>query len=403
VKPILFLATLRDSWKSIVIFSAILFGWAIMMMLIYPTMGDMLSDPMTEGDGISLTQTGLDDMGLKTYNMTWDLTPGAGEHVAIGTANPLIYDMFAGFMDDEDLTGVTITQEMFEEAITNQSAMDLYGISVLYIGRLNYVEFSVANNESFFFVVYLAGGGNYTPVDVSPMVSDVDFSTTAMWDEWLNSPFVEGFIGRTDIDFTSPEGFMAVEFFSMWPMFFLIFIGIKSGGVVAPHVEDKSMDILLATGYSRNRFLSEKVAILAVNVVAVNVAAFLGVMAGTLIVGETMDYAALATTFAGCIPVGVAFIGIGMLLSMLLDEAMKVTWIMMGLVVGMYIIDIITNVVDETWTDILGHFSLFYYYDAVTLMVDMTIPLQNLIIPLVVGLVGIVAAFVLFKKKEIHA
>jgi len=403
MKPVLFLATLRDSWKSIVIFSAILFGWAIMMMLIFPTMGDMLSEPITEADGIKLTETGIDELGVVTFNLTWELSPGAGEHVAIGTTNPLIYDMFVGIISDGELGGVTITQEMFQDIVTNQSAMNIYGINVHYIGRLNYVEFNRINNESVFFVVYLAGGGNYTPVAVSDMVNSEDFSTTAMWDEWMNSPFVEGFIGRTDVDFTSPEGFMAVEFFSMWPMFFLIFIGIKAGGVISPHVEDKSMDILLATGYSRNRFLAEKLGVLGVNLVAVNVGGFLGIMAGTLIIGESFDVTSLIITFAGCIPVGVAFIGIGMLLSTRIDEGMKVTWVMMGLVVGMYIIDIVTNVLDKTWTDVLGHFSLFYYYDAVTLMIDNTIPMQNLIIPLVAGIAGIVLAFWLFKKKEIHA
>ena len=110
-----------------------------------------------------------------------------------------------------------------------------------------------------------------------------------------------------------------------------------------------------------------------------------------------------ALTFIGCIPTGIAFIGIGLVISSLLDEGMKCTWIIMGLVVAMYIIDIITNVVDALWTDVIGFFSLFNQYDPVSIMVDKTIPVVDIIYPLVIGIVGLAAAYYLFNKKEINA
>ncbi len=405
MKPVLFLASLRDSWKSILIFCIILFLFGLGMMLIFPQMDGMMGDPMAEADGIALAEMPAEnEEEASSYNLTWDLRAGAGEHLALGTADPLTYELIKGFIEEGNTTDAgSISPDLFLQSLNNETALGEYGIEMLYYGSLNYVEFTPSGNSSFFFVVYLAGGGNFTPVGVSKVISNLDLVLGAQWSEWLESPFVEGFIGRTDVDFTTPEGFMAVEFFSMWPMFFLIYIGIKSGGSVAPHVEDKSLDILLATGYSRNRFLGEKLGYLGVNMIAVLLAGLLGILAGAVIIGESIDVGALTVAFAGSIPVGIAFIGIGMVLSVLIDEGMKVTWVIMGLVVGMYIIDIITNVVDAMWADILGYTSLFYFYDAITLMIDQAVPIQHLIVPTVVGSIGIVGAFYLFKKKEIHA
>ncbi|MFW3145975.1 MAG: ABC transporter permease subunit [Thermoplasmatota archaeon] len=398
----LFLATLRDSWKSILIFCMILFSYGIMMMLIYPSVETMTGELMTKAEGVSLTDTETGDQDRKIYNLTWDLKGGAGEHVAVGTSDPFVYDVFKGFISNGSISASNITREMFESIVTNDSMMDQYGVSILYVGRLNYVEFAKMKNESFYFVVYVISSDNYTPVAVSEMVSDLDFTNLGGFEDWLSSPFVEGFVGRIDFDMTTTEGFMAVEFFSMWPLFFLIYIGIKSGGALAPHVEDKSMDILLATGYSRRRFLGEKLGVLGINLILVNIGAFVGILAGAAVIGESISTKALIVTFLGCIPVGIAFIGIGLVLSVLMDEGMKVTWTIMGLVVGMYVIDIVTNVVDALWADVVGYSSLFYYYDAVSLMIDNTMPVRFAIIPLAVGVAGIVCAFFLFQKKEIH-
>lgn len=403
MKAPLFSVTIRESWKSILIASLSILGFALMMMSIYPTMGDMLSDPQALGDGISLTQTGVDDDGNSMFNLTWELKPEATDHVAIGTSNPFAHEMLKGFIESGNTSDVGLTDLLIGDTMGNGSTMDDLGITVLYLGRLNYAQFTRMNNESFFFVVYLDEEKNYTPVLVSEQVVDLDLSTTAQWDEWLSSPFVEGMIGRTDFDITTPEGFMAVEFFSFWPMFLFIFIGIKAGGVVAPHVEDKSADILLATGYSRTRFLTEKLGVVGLNLVAVNLAGFLGILLGGIMVGETLDTSALAYTFLGSLPAALAIMGVGLVFSMIFDEGMKCTWAIMGIVMGMYVIGIVTNVVDAAWADVISYLTIFDYYDAVTLMIDKTISIPHLVIPLVVAVITIAAAYWLFQKKEIQA
>ncbi len=403
----LFKATLTDSWKSIVIYGGVLFLWGIMIMSVYPSVEELINDPMAEGEDISLIETGVDDKENKIFNLTWDLKVGAGEHLALGAEMAVTHGIFDDLIMKGKvsvLSSMNFTPEIFENAVSNTSLLEEYRINVLYHGTLNRVQFTRTDNSTYFFVVYLAGGGNYTPVNISAVVSNTELVVSTAFDDYLqNNAFMEGFLGTDNLDFTSPEGFVSIEFFSMWPLFMVIYLGIKAGGSVAPHVEDRSIDILMATGYSRNRFLTEKIGILLLNTAVVLISGFLGLYLGALAVDVTLPMEPLIMAFVTCIPLSVAFMGIALLLTVLMNEGSKCTWGIMAIILGMYVIQIIVNLSDSALADMASYISLFTYWHGTDVMREVAIPVKDFLIPLVLGVLFTGAAYWLFNRKEIPA
>ena len=404
MSPALLTASLKDSYKSMIICFGALFLYGVIIMLVFPSMKDTFSDPMAEGNGIVLTEIGKDEAGYRMFNLSWETRIGAGAHVAVGVSSPFTYTALKGFLEDNDTGEEVFTEDMFEEAVENQSVLDEYGARILYHGTGKWIEFSRTGNSSYFFVVFLVGGGNSTPVNVSDAVSSIELVQTTVFDDYLkDNAFMEGFLGNADLDFTTIEGFVSIEFMSMWPLFIAIFLGVKGGGVVSRHVEDLSMDMLLATGYTRKRFLSEKLALLGMNVIVVLLGGYVGLAAGGLLIGESLSFPGSVLMFVASIPLALAFVGIGVLLSVLADEGSKCTWRMMGIVMGMYMIQIVTNIGDGLWADVLARISLLTYMDAPDLLVNHHVAAVDIFVPLLVGIAAIGLAYYLWERKEIHA
>ena len=70
---------------------------------------------------------------------------------------------------------------------------------------------------------------------------------------------------------------------------------------------------------------------------------------------------------------------------------------------GMYMIQIVTNIGDGLWADVLAQVSLLTYMDAPDLLINNHMAAVDIIVPSLVGVICIAAAYVLFNRKEIDA
>jgi len=396
----LFKVTMKDSWKGVLIYAGVLFLYGILIPLIYPEISSGFSDPMAEGEGVLLMETGKDREGFTTYNLSWEPRIGASLHVAMGAKDIVVYGVMKDYIT-ENATSIMITDEQFEEAVKNRTGLAEFGINLLYIGSGDYIEFSRTDESAFFWVVFLKGEGNYTPVNISDPVSTSDLAITSAWDDYLEgNAMMEALIGTSMVDFSTLDGYIVIEFFSMWPLFFIIYIAIKSVGVVSKHVEDHSMDILLATGYSRERFLFEKYLTILLNMAAVVSGALIGLIAGVMLMGESLSMDGTLLTFGGSIPITLAFMGISVIISILVDEGSKAVGIVLGVVILQYIVQMVANL--ASW-ELVKYLTLFYYWDSAELMIDKALDPVNVIVPMVIAVLSVVLSFYLFRKKEIHA
>ena len=397
----LFKVTVKDSRKGVIIYSTIILLYAMLIILMYPSFADDLSDPMAQGDGILLQEEGIGESGERSYNLSWDSRVGSSYHIALGAKDPLRYEYFSNLIQGNK-TFIDPDLVKLDDLIENRTLLSSYGIELLYLGAEKEVHFERVNETAFFWVLFVTSETNLTPVEVSDSVSTMDLVITSTFSEIAEgNKIYEGMLGTDDIDFSTLKGFINIEFFSMWLLFLVIFLCIKAGGSVSKHIEDKSMDILLATGYSRERFMFEKLLAQMVFLVAVCFGAFLGLVLGTLLIGEPVPLAPYALVLLGSIPIALAFIGIALVISTLVDEGAKVTALMMGLVVGQYVMMIIVNL--SSWGDWLKYFSILSYFNNTEMMNDTYLDPVNVVVPLILFGVFTGAAFLLFRRKEIHA
>jgi ABC-2 type transport system permease protein len=424
VKLPLFRAALWDSKLSTIIYCAVLILYGLMIMSAFTSVGETFSDPFAENNGVKITETGNKVEGVKVYNLSWETQAAVLSHVAIsmnsdwalendlidianGTVPDEVSDLGLDWFEIEEMMGAV---PGLEEELADQGRVDPkepYGIdengtSLLYVSEGTFVNFLNKNDNDMFMVVLIPSDGNITNSTIKGPALLGDLDTVSDFDQYLeDNPFVEGFLGDTNIDFSTIEGFLALEYFSLWPLLFIIFLAVKTSGTISKHVEDRSMDILLATGYSRFRFLNEKVLLLFVNFILIILSAWLGLVLGTILIGESVPFTGLTITFIDSIPMALAVMGIALLISVLVDEGGKSIGIVMGVVIGEYMLQIVANL--ASWGDNLKYLSIFTYWDSNDAMLDQVIHPVNVIVPMSVAAITFALSYYLFKKKEIRA
>ena len=438
----LFKAALKDQQTSMWIYVGVMLFYGLLIMVAYLSVEDTLSDPLSKADGIVLTKIDEDPHGNGVFNLRWETKAGTASHIALGFDTDEGMDLRNFTMEDIEGLNFTLIRELFEGGINISSFedylkdypwmmeffndtidlgfgeengysspipldglvpdVDLSGIELVYFGEDIFVNFTNSGSSMFFIVGLIPSDWNLSNMEVLGPVTSLNLVKESDFDAYLqDNPMFEALMGEEFISFTTLDGFIALEYFSMWPLMLLIFMAIKTGGTVSKHVDDQSIDILLATGYSRFRFLNEKMLVILVNLVLVVLAAWIGIVLGIFIIGEPVPLTGITFAFLGSLPLAVGIIGLSLLLSVLIDENSKTTGAILGLTIFMFMIQIVSNIAG--WNDSLGYISLFTYYNMVELMSRHTFDLVNVIVPMLVGMTTIAASYILFKKKEIHA
>lgn len=431
----LFRAAFKDQQTSMWVYVGVMLFYGLLIMVAFLSVEDMLSDPFSSVEGVTLTKIGTND-GNDVFNLKWETKAGTAAHVAFGFDLDESIDWTNFTLEDIGDFNMSQVEELFADNFgnislgeylrENPSLMDFFenhkdgdggdkdypapipfpdmdsGIELVYFGEGTYMNFTNSGTSVFFVVGLIPNDWNLSNITFLGPVSAMDLEQISDFDEYLeDNPMMKAFFGEQMISFTEIEGFISLEYFSMWPLMLLIFLAIKTGGTVSKHVDDQSIDILLATGYSRFRFLNEKMLVVMMNLVLVVFAAWVGVVLGVFMIGKPVPVEGITIAFLGSVPLAFGMIGLSLLLSVLIDENSKTTGAIMGLTIFMFMIQIVSNIAG--WQDGLGYISLFTYYDMSQLMIDRVFDLVNVIVPSVIGIISIVASYVIFQKKEIHA
>ncbi len=420
----LFRAALWDSKISTIIYCVVLVLYGLMIMSAFSSVGDTFSDPFAENNGVKITETGDKVEKVSVYNLTWDTQAAVLSHVAVGmdsewAMNSQVIDVLNGTIPEEisdlglDWFQILEMSDMvpgLKEKLSDQGGMepkspyqiDENGTTLLYLGEGTYVNFVNTYENDMFIVILIPNDGNISNATIKGPAMLGNLDTMSDFDKYLeDNPFVEGFLGDVSVDFSTIEGYLALEYFSLWPLLFIIFLAVKTSGVISKHVEDRSLDILLATGYSRFRFMNEKVLLLILNFLLIIFSAWLGLVLGTIMLGESIPFSGLTFTFIDSIPMALAFVGIAMLISVLVDEGGKSIGIVMGVVLGEYMLNVVANLAN--WGDSVKYLSLFTYWNSNDAMLHGVIHPINVIVPLAVAGITIFLSYYLFQKKEIRA
>jgi ABC-2 type transport system permease protein len=203
-------------------------------------------------------------------------------------------------------------------------------------------------------------------VGLFPSIASSGVDLDAYWESL--PPAMKAAFGATGaIPLSTIEGFLAVELYQFfWVLMLGIYVAYLAGGLVAGDVERGRMDVLLAAPVSRRRVVVEKFLSLVPSVVVLNLVVGVLVYGAVVAVGESMPVADLAMAHLLSIPYLLACGAIGLLLSVLTDDADVAKRGGLGAIFGLFLLETISQSADVGW---LGAISPTRYYDPTAILV----------------------------------
>lgn len=219
-------------------------------------------------------------------------------------------------------------------------------------------------------------------------------------DRVLDIPAFKAF-GKSVSTLTAIEGLFVVEIYQ-WMIELLLagYVVLFAASFVSGEIEKKTIDVLLANPISRTRILLEKYLALVVMIIMVNVALFIGVVAGIAYIGEETDVTWLAYTHIMLMPFLLAVGSYSTFLSVLFDDFRKVMSVGLGILFGTFFLDSISLMAEKY--AFVSKVTLFHYFDPGETLVLHKIEWNHVVVLCVVAVVLLLAAVQWFNKRDIN-
>lgn len=181
----------------------------------------------------------------------------------------------------------------------------------------------------------------------------------------------------------------------------LAFVLSVSSGAAAREIERGTALMLLASPIPRWRYLAAKVGVVIVGTVIIVAMSWLGSMAGVLLtgLGDDVEGGTLVLAQVNTLGVLLASGGLAMLLSAVNSDGGRTVSVAAGILTVMYFLDFVGAI----WgpAEPLAPLSLFYYFDPLAVATGGSTLLRDVLVLFGVGLVGFVAALILFQRRDI--
>ena len=213
--------------------------------------------------------------------------------------------------------------------------------------------------------------------------------------------FAEGFPFLRGIeDMGSFVGFLNMELYQIfWIMILGIIFGFLSGAIVAKEIEGKTIDLLMSNPVSKKQIIFEKFIGFIPMVLIVNFTTMLTVFGITIVLNEDLNFGNVALTHLASIPYFLAIIGIGILVSVIINEKMKAGIIMVSIIVGMFIFQSISNMIPDY--EAIGYFSIIHYYNPYDYLKFGKVDFVGIIVLSVVVIWSLIIAMLYFDNTDI--
>ncbi len=206
------------------------------------------------------------------------------------------------------------------------------------------------------------------------------------------------FFGGQTLDFTTPEGFLTVEFFSFMPLVLGVFAILAGGGLLVEDEEAGRMDLILGQPIQRRSLFFGRLLAFVVASILICLVGLIGIMLGTLWSAMELDLWVAAKPFLSVLAL-VLFLGtLTLALSLLLPSRR-----MAGMVAGVVLVVsfFISGLAELSETvKAIADFSPITYYQGGKAMTEFKPEW-------ILGLLGIALVFTLvawwrFERREIR-
>lgn len=213
--------------------------------------------------------------------------------------------------------------------------------------------------------------------------------------------FLEAFgMGEGGLDMSEIYGWFGVEGYLFTMLIGGSYAGILGGSILSKEEDDKTIEFLLSKPISRDRIVFGKAIVVFINLAILNTFVSIILIAAFSIFGEfkfaVWALYSFAPLLAQCI-----FASISFLVSIFVTKSRQVISISLGVVIGMYVVDLISKLTDQA--ENLKYITPYEYVNAVTIVNEQKIEPLYLLISVIVITVTMIASWQLYIRKDITA
>ena len=217
----------------------------------------------------------------------------------------------------------------------------------------------------------------------------------------LGNPVFQAIIPDLDeIDYTTPEGFLALEFFSWAPLILAVF-GVMFGlGIVAGEEDRGTLDVLLSTPVPRWRVIVEKFAALIVVVLLIFAITSVGFLAALAVTPQLeIPLLQVAGGVVNMLPVTLLMAALALCFSTLLRSRGQAGGLTAAIIVASYFLNSLPAMASGD-LEKLRYLSFYYYYDALTTLTD-GIVWGNFLLLTAIAAVLLGLAIFFFERRDL--
>lgn len=202
-------------------------------------------------------------------------------------------------------------------------------------------------------------------------------------------------------DMGSYVGFLNLELYQIfWLMILAIIMGFIAAASIAKEIEGKTIDLLMSNPISRKQIIFEKFVGLIPMFLIINIGTMIAVIGVTAAINEELSFTNLALVHIVSIPYFFAVMSIGILVSVILNEKMKAAIVMIAIIVGMYIIESISQM--TTNYEAIGYASLNRYFNPYDALKFGEVDISGVLVLIAVTIVCLAASLIYFEHKDIQ-
>ena len=195
-------------------------------------------------------------------------------------------------------------------------------------------------------------------------------------------------------------GFLTLELYQIfWLLILAIMIGFIAASSITKEIEAKTIDLLMSNPVSRKQIVFEKFIGLIPMFLIINFCTMLTVMGITVAINQTLDIGNLALVHIVSVPYFLAIISIGLLISVLVDEKIKASIIMIAIPFAMFFINSISLMTPNL--EYLRSFTIFNYFDIFDVLKFGDVDIAGLFIYIAIITVCLIASLIYFEHKDL--
>jgi ABC-2 type transport system permease protein len=407
-----FLWTFRRKWKGFSIFIA---ATALMIFAIigfYPDFSELRGKAIAkalEGDmEVSLTQ---DSKADGDYVLDWSKYAEADGYVVVESDTEIPLSLIAGAgLGEIDLRLLATFLSSAGALLPGDARISIHTFDAATTeANLTGLDEKYGSENALVYFGVLAFRGEVSNASIhgaSQTVNTRDMVAKGAYDKIMENPVVRAFAGDIGLDIYSIKGFLCMELFSSLTIYIIIYFIIQYAGAFSSEVEDKTIEIILSTPMSRQRFfVSRYLSWVAMNLVMI-VSWIIFIYGGVLILESVFGFSDADVSLGDVVRAMILFLpfmlsvqGFCMLISVMTKNSKKAYGISFGIYFGMYFLHILAQFSERL--AFMKHLTIFHYWNYRSIFIDGVVLWGHIALLIILSAILFIAGAVVFERKDL--